>query len=52
MILGTASEREMPIYNLFVQQAKKLEPRYLTMIVPVSLVLRVEKVWMTSVKRC
>ena len=30
---GTGSSA-IPLYNLFIQQAKKLKPRYLTMIVP------------------
>lgn len=29
-----AGQNVMPIYNLFVEQAKKLEPRFLTMVTP------------------
>ena len=31
---GTSSAQSIPIYNKFVIQAKKLNPRYLTMIIP------------------
>lgn len=31
---GGSGRQAKPIYNLFVQQAKKLKPRFLTMIVP------------------
>lgn len=31
---GDCSRQATPLYNLFVEQAKKLNPRYLTMIIP------------------
>ena len=31
---GASSDAAMPIYNKFVEQAQKLNPRYLTMIIP------------------
>ena len=35
MTVGTQSEKyAIPLYNKFIEQAKKLNPRYLTMIVP------------------
>jgi len=34
MAADDAGQNVMPIYNLFVEQAKKLEPRYLVMVTP------------------
>ena len=33
-LASNGGTRDVPIYHRFVEQAKKLEPRYLTMVIP------------------